>query len=405
MANGGFFTTGGVIMPTIDEVQVPNLQWLTTFTADPSTNLLTCPISHKQVAGEVVMVTSTGVLPAPLVPFKLYRVPTAGLGWVKFGGPSDFVTASAVTDQWTTPFPHGLVADMPVMFVVYSGVYPGMPSPLYPATQYFVAAAGMTATKFKVAFGPGGPPVDLFTDSNPATNFWLFYMTADPTALQLAENEGWNPPPENPSIDLLDAGVGVHQLWVRPLDYVGRVNSVGGNYVSAEAIGCPRGAIYLDNGKRHQYKNQSTGGFAFLALPNTDYWTSGAQQSPWTRWQMGINPGVTDASADLYAYDYPATALWGLGDLGVFVAGAGEHYYNICGNCAFGGGGPPTGAGGGKGGEVRPVAERQIKIEYRDQDITNLVRRAQKASNTIENLRIVGPGVSGGGGQWQINPD
>lgn len=403
--NGGFFKTEGDIIPTIDEVRVPDFQWQTTFIADPSTDTLTTAAPHLQVAEEVVMLTSTGTLPAPLIPFHLYRVLTAGLGWARLGGPTDYFFGSAATDLITAPFPHGLPAGTPIF--LYGPLDPlgdGQPSPLDGVSYYYVASSGLTATQFKVTYNPSGAgtTVDLFTDGSP--NLWLFYMgsSGGSTTLQLADNDTWNPPPEPPPIDITDMGVGVHHLWIRPLAYVRSIAGNGGtNYLTGEALANPPGggAVYLGNAMRHQYKNVNT----MPGLPaNTDLWTSSAQQRPAAKWQAGLSLGGT-GTADLWAYAYPAKTVWGLGDLGVLVGG-GEAYYSICGACAFGtpGGSP----GGGAGGDVVPLKpDRQIVIQYRDQDITNLVRRAERASNTVENLRIVGQGVSGGGGNWQVNPD
>jgi hypothetical protein len=404
---GGVFGRANVV-PTKDEVQVPNLQWQTHFTADPSTNVLTCASPHLQVPGEVVYVSSNGTLPSPLQPNTFYRVLTAGLGWTQLGGPTDFFHGTAATDLITAPFPHGLTAGTPIfLYGPFDPFGDGQPSPLEGVSYYYVASSGLTATQFKVTYISNGasPTVDLFTDGS--TQLWLFYLdthTVNPITLMLASNVGWNPPPENPPIDITDAGVGIHSLWIRPLEKVGVVG-ITLPYMSGELVG-GRGAIYLDNGKRHQYKNIQ--GTISGIVVNTDYWTSGAQQSPVTKWQTGTTLGGSAGSlVDLYSYSYPAISEWGLGDLGII---AGERYYSVCGDCAFGPAPPPPGGGGpggegGAGGKTPLSPEQQIKIVYREQDITNLVRRAQRASNMVENLQIVGQGVSGGKGTWQINPE
>jgi hypothetical protein len=47
--------------------------------------------------------------------------------------------------------------------------------------------------------------------------------------------------------------------------------------------------------------------------------------------------------------------------------------------------------------EIIPTESKDVPVQifYNEQDITKLVRRAQEASKILENLRIVGPTVSG----------
>lgn len=401
------------IIPTKDEVRVPNFQWVSAFTADPGTNELICDVEHGQVPGDIVMVTSSGTIPDPLIPFKLYRVRSGALDWYLFGspdghsGPGIYVTMVSNGEPFNhdlmqprikvvCPIPHELSIGVHVYFM--SGTFgDGLPIGIHNSEELQIRPEHFTTTTFELGTisdntprewlgpGPGSDPI----------NMW--FQTPSVTKLKLAENEGWNPPPENPEINITTAGVGAHHLWIRPLEFVGKVVCQSGNYLTGETFG-GRGAIYLDDGERHQYKNVvGIGG-----LPaDTNLLTSGAQQRPITKWQVGLILTGVDHGADLWAYAYPAVSEWGLGDLGVLGT---ERYYSLCGDCTFGGGGPGPG-GGGKGGDQPLTPDRQIKIEYRDQDITNLVRRAQKASDTIENFRIVGPGVSGGGESWQINTD
>jgi hypothetical protein len=51
-----------------------NFQLKDTATADPSSDTITCASNHDQVDREVVIFTTTGTLPAPLIPFHMYRV-------------------------------------------------------------------------------------------------------------------------------------------------------------------------------------------------------------------------------------------------------------------------------------------------------------------------------------------
>lgn len=307
----GFYRVPGVgdIMPTIDERKVANFQWISSFTADASTNIITTALPHTQIAGEVVMLTSTGTLPAPFEAFELYRICTPGLG---------------------------------------------------------------------------------------------------ANVLKLALNIGWSPPPENPPIDILDSGTGTHFMWIRPLEYIAEV--IGDpihDFILTEEPGITRGAIYFKDAVRFQL----TGGSGMSGVVRGhDYWSSRSQHTPKTKWKITIGGSdgeivhlVNNGQASLRTYGYPANSLWGLGILGA-VIGGGESYYNLCGACTFGNGGGGGGGDSGKG-QDQLSPDRQIRIEYKDQDITNLVRRAQKASSTIENLSIVGQGVSGGAGAWQINPD
>ena len=213
------------------------------------------------------------------------------------------------------------------------------------------------------------------------------------------------PPPEPPPIDILDAGVGTHLLWGRALDFVGEVfGNSSTNDLTGETLGAIRGGIYFRVGsaipERLQVKNIS--GLPGLNV-GIDYYSKNTQRNPITQWQVAVggsgNPAVNlggSGSCDVYAYGYPANTLWGLGDLGVLLSGFGpqENYYSLCGDCAFGGG--PGGGGGAGGGDQEPVlGQPRPQIIYQDKDITDLVERAHAAASTIENLSIVGSGVSG----------
>jgi hypothetical protein len=59
----------------------------------------------------------------------------------------------------------------------------------------------------------------------------------------------------------------------------------------------------------------------------------------------------------------------------------------------------PTSGGGGHGD-----AKTEERQETPTPMLDELTERAKNAISTIENFRIVGPNVSGGGGQWMINP-
>jgi hypothetical protein len=80
MPSGPFPVSGGWVVPTIDESKVPNFQFLGTFTADPTTDIITTSINHNLIDLELVMVWSSGTLPAPLVGNNtIYRVPIGGV--------------------------------------------------------------------------------------------------------------------------------------------------------------------------------------------------------------------------------------------------------------------------------------------------------------------------------------
>lgn len=98
------------------------------------------------------------------------------MSWVRFGSPTSFFTASAATDLWTAPTTHGLIAGTPIYFYDVNGGGVNIPSPLFNATTYYVASAGLTTTQFKTAYTVGGLPVDLFTDSG-GSGVWLFIDT------------------------------------------------------------------------------------------------------------------------------------------------------------------------------------------------------------------------------------
>jgi Putative Ig domain len=102
------------------------------------------------------------------------------MSWIRFGSPSSFFTASAATDLWTAPSAHGLAANTPIMFYDVNdptGTGVNIPSPLFNATTYYVAASGLTTTQFKTTYASGGAPVDLLTNSG-GTGVWLFYDSA-----------------------------------------------------------------------------------------------------------------------------------------------------------------------------------------------------------------------------------
>jgi hypothetical protein len=287
----GFFTAESWMLPTVDEVKVDNLQYITTFTANPTTDVITTAINHTQIPSEIVMVMSSGALPAPLQPFTLYRVRTPNLG---------------------------------------------------------------------------------------------------PTTMELAENAGWNPPPENPKINITDAGTGTHTLWIRPLEGVATVGVNPTNFLTSEVTGNTRGGVYLNPSHGTRFQVAGISGIAGL-LPNTDYFSDVYQQTPTCRWSIIGTPVSGGGSCGFYTYAIPAVMEWGLGDLGALFSES-EDYYSICGDCAFGGGG----GGGAATGKMRHVeVQKPPRIYFQEQDITELVGRARSASSTIENLKIVGTGVSG----------
>jgi hypothetical protein len=395
----GFYTRFVEVPPGADEHQGYNLQFASLFSASPGGDLLTTVSPVDTVVGEVVILTTTGILPAPLQPFKYYRVVSAGLGrWVRWGSPTDWVTASAATDLWTTPSPHGLAVGAAVFFYDFNDGYgSNIPLPLINVVTYYVAASGFTATTFKVSYTNGGPPVDLTTNSGP--NIWLFITgTGGSTTLQLADNAGWNPPPENPPIDITDVGTGIHSLWVRPLDYVGTFITSGGN-MTTELIGGAgtSGCRYWGNppriknsGHRFQVGSPPPGGM----VANTDYNSGEYTRPPVTpsgQWSVaGLSGGAY--SGNLYDYGDGTILNDGLGDLGSVTT---ERYYIISGDVIIIGGGGGGGGAGEGGGQPLIVKLPRPTIKVRDPELASLIRRARRAAQTIENLSIVGDGVSG----------
>jgi hypothetical protein len=294
----GFYTRFVEVPPGVDEHQGYNLQFGSLFTADPTTDFLTTNDSLGLITAEVVILTTTGILPAPLQPFKYYRV-----------------------------------------------VSPGS------------------------------------------------------TTLQLADNEGWNPPPPSPPVDIVSAGTGIHSLWVRPLDYVGTFITSGGNMTTELVAGAgTSGCRYWGNpprarnsGYRFQVGSPPPAGL----VANTDYNTGEYTRPPVTplgQWSVaGMGAGAY--SGNLYAYADGTILVDGLGDLGSVTT---ERYYMISGDViTIGGGGGGGGGAGEGGGQPLTIKLPRPTIKVRDPELSSLIRRARRAAQAIENLSIVGDGVSG----------
>jgi len=292
----GYYTRSGDVAPTLNETTMSNFEFVGTFTADPSTDLLTVSAPHMQITAEVVLVHSTGTLPGGLVVGTFYRVLSAGLG----------------------------------------------------------------------------------------TN-----------TLKLGSNVGWNPPPENPPIDITDTGTGTHGLYIRPLAYVGPFIPVPSGLMSTEGVGGARGCLYWGNPPRSQ-NDMARFQVKGASLPsglaqNVDYYTGAYQRPPavpFSRWSVG---GVTvggSGSGDIWSYFEGVDVIGGQGDLGSVTA---ENYYLISGDVSIiiiGGGG---GEGGlAQGGPPVTVELPRPTIKVRDPELASILRRARRAARIIEDLSIVG---------------
>lgn len=263
------------------------------------------------------------------------------------------VTADPVTDILTCTA-HGQVP-AEIVFFSTTGV---LPSPLQPFTFYRVLTLGLGAN-----------------------------------TLELGEMAGWNPPPENPPINITDPGSGTHFLWVRALEYIGVIISDSINdFISGEGVGGARGGIYFQDAERFQIKNP-------VSIPplvaNQDYFARNSVQNPTCKWKCALGGSggavidITGAgSADLYSYGYPANSLYGLGDLGAFTN---ESYYTTCGSNP---GDFIIGAGGEGSVQVRGGTTEVLR-HVTQADLARTQKRAERAISLVKNFRLVGPGVSG----------
>lgn len=94
--------------------------------------------------------------------------------------PYGFLTATATTDLFASNVAHGVTTDNRVAFVAVANG--SLPAGVSGTTLYFVLAAGLTTTAFKVSTTSAGTALDVTADGNT-----LFGMTT-PQVFSLAGN-------------------------------------------------------------------------------------------------------------------------------------------------------------------------------------------------------------------------
>jgi hypothetical protein len=198
--------------------------------------------------------------------------------------------------------------------------------------------------------------------------------------MQLIDNDVW---PTISIVDITDAGVGTHTLWIRVFELAGTIQSVD----TVNDIITLQQQHHLRANNRIQFA--VTGGSLPPPLaPNTDYRV--VLTSTMTDFQF--RPVVADLTGPgsgtrtVWSPGYQSSQVllqyeWGAHGLETaYLLGGG--FVTLIGG---GGGGAAEG-----GGEPLMVQIPRPTIKVRDPELASILRRARRASRIIEDLQIVG---------------